>query len=273
MDREWAVKQLGEFRHLIDELKFFDSECHYVGDDDDIQISEASYQDVIDRLVLLEPTMRDLIEAARPGLSDYEEPAAAGYSGYSNIHYWLDIVRDRVLKATGIHLLAAEAREKMRPDSPDLVADQLHPWVWKAAAPLWEAGSRQEAVHAAARSVNARLQQKLGRHDKADAKLCREAFSLNDPTADQPRLRFAGNRSSETWRSRQQGALDFSAGCFEAIRNPAAHVYELDIPEQVAMEQLGALSLLARWIDACKVSRSRTARAGRRGRLVGMSAK
>ena len=50
---------------------------------------------------------------------------------------------------------------------------------------------RQEAVFAAARSVNARLQQKLDRHDVADAKLCREAFSLvfldrDSPGCDSP---------------------------------------------------------------------------------------
>jgi hypothetical protein len=54
-------------------------------------------------------------------------------------------------------------------------------------------------------------------------------------------------------RSRQQGALDFGAGCFAAIRNPAAHEHALEPGDQVALEQLAALSLLARWIDECTV--------------------
>jgi Protein of unknown function (Hypoth_ymh) len=141
----------------------------------------------------------------------------------------------------------------MRPDSPDLVADELHAWVWEAAAALWNAGSMQEAVHAAARSVNARLQQKLGRRDLADARLCREAFSLSDPVHSQPRLRFPGDRRSETWRSRQNGGIQFGAGCFEGIRNPAAHEDRLELGEQVALEQLAAFSVLARWIDECEV--------------------
>ena len=66
----------------------------------------------------------------------------------------------------------------MRPDSPDLTADQFHPWVWEAAAPPGMR-SRQEAVHAAARSVNARMQQKRAHHSKSDAALCREFFSLD----------------------------------------------------------------------------------------------
>ena len=121
------------------------------------------------------------------------------------------------------------------------------------AMPLWAADSRQEAVHAAARSVNARLQQKLSRHDAAESTLVRDTFSRNDPAPGHPRLRFSGERTSDTWRSRQDGARDFGAGCFEAIRNPAAHEHELDLPEQVALEQLAALSLLARWIEECSV--------------------
>jgi hypothetical protein len=168
--------------------------------------------------------------------------------------YWDLNVKPWALRAIGVHELGAEARERMRPDSPDLPADRLHPWVWEAAAPLWEAGSTQEAVHAAARSVNARLQQKLGRRDRADASLCREAFSLNEPAPGRPRLRFPGDRTSDTWRSRQQGAMDFGAGCFEGIRNPVAHEHDLDLPEQIALEQLAAFSVLARWIDECEVT-------------------
>jgi hypothetical protein len=47
--------------------------------------------------------------------------------------------------------------------------------------------------------------------------------------------------------------MDFGAGCFEGIRNPAAHVHGLDLSEQVALEQLAGFSLLARWIDECTV--------------------
>jgi hypothetical protein len=89
--------------------------------------------------------------------------------------------------------------------------------------------------------------------DRTDAALCREAFSLNEPTPGSPRLRFPGDRTSDTWRSRQQGGIDFGAGCFEGIRNPAAHEYELDLPEQIALEQLASFSMLARWIDECEV--------------------
>ena len=40
--------------------------------------------------------------------------------------------------------------------------------------------------------------------------------------------------------------------CAQGIRNPRAHPSD-DITEQEALEQLAALSVLARWVDACEV--------------------
>jgi hypothetical protein len=47
--------------------------------------------------------------------------------------------------------------------------------------------------------------------------------------------------------------MQFGAGCFEGIRNPAAHEHDLVLSEQLALEQLAAFSLLARWVDECEV--------------------
>jgi hypothetical protein len=101
--------------------------------------------------------------------------------------------------------------------------------------------------------VNARLRQKLGRHDVSETDLCRQAFTRKDPEPGRPRLRFPGDRSTDTWASRQEGAMNFGAGCYMGIRNPAVHEDGLDLPEQVALEQLAAFSVLARWIDECTV--------------------
>jgi hypothetical protein len=205
-----------------------------------------------DELVCVDPVMRELMNSAHPGFGDYitlDDAQAVHYS----TDYWDLNVKPWALRAIGVHQLGAEARERTRPDIPDLAADQFHPWVWEAAMPMWQAGSTQEAVHAAARSVNARLQQKLGRHNTSDAALCRDAFSTGNPAAGHPRLRFAGDRTSNTWRSRQQGGMEFGAGCFEGIRNLAAHVDGLNLPEHIALEQLAAFSVLARWIGECTV--------------------
>jgi hypothetical protein len=72
------------------------------------------------------------MDAAQPGLGgNYIEPPEDGWSYDSN--YWRNIVRPRTLRAIGIHELGEEARHRMRPDSPELIADQFHPWVWDAA--------------------------------------------------------------------------------------------------------------------------------------------
>lgn len=90
------------------------------------------------------------------------------------------------------------------------------------------------------------MQQKLGRRDKSETALCHEAFGRDDPAPGRPRLRFPGNRTADTWCSRQNGGMDLGAGRFEGIQNPAAHEHGLDFTEQVALEQLAALSVLAR---------------------------
>jgi hypothetical protein len=134
---------------------------------DDLVSVHGSADDVVDRLITLNPVMKELMSAARPDLGEYTESPSGGWS-LNDSEYWRKYIRDRVLRAIGIHELGEEVRRRMEPDSPDLAADQFHQWVWEAAAPMWHAGSTQEAVHAAARSVNARMQQKRGHHDKSD---------------------------------------------------------------------------------------------------------
>ena len=49
------------------------------------------------------------------------------------------------------------------------------------------------------------------------------------------------------------GAMDFGAGCFEGIRNPAAHDEKHEWSEVEALEHLTSFSVLARWIDSASV--------------------
>jgi hypothetical protein len=97
-------------------------------------------------------------------------------------------------------------------------------------------------------------QERLGRRDVSGSKLMGEAFSLESPASGRSRLRFPGEPDprSETYRSRHLGAMHFGQGCFEGIRNWAAHSIDT-ADEQVALEYLAALSVLARWVDQCEV--------------------
>lgn len=74
-------------------------------------------------LLELEPVMRGVMNAAALGLGDYERT-----SGRSEIEsdYWTDDVLPNVLRAIGIHELGEEARQRLKPDGPDLAADRFH---------------------------------------------------------------------------------------------------------------------------------------------------
>ncbi|MGD0706602.1 MAG: TIGR02391 family protein, partial [Trebonia sp.] len=150
--------------------------------------------------------------------------------------------------------------------APGIVPESLHPWVWDAAGKLWDSGHRRPAVQAAATAINERLQDKLGRHDLADDKLLQEAFSTIPPEPGKPRLRIHGDLRNPTVASRQRGAPQFGVGCFWVIRNPATHVTS-EWPPQEGLEQLAALSVLARLIDMCEVATHEAATPGRTGAL------
>ncbi len=103
----------------------------------------------------------------------------------------------------------------------------------------------------AALRINAETQTKLGRVDVSEAALFNEAFSLSDPKEGAARLRFAENDGSKTFENLHRGARAFADGLYTAIRNPGMHTPSPSDggEEQLALEQLAAFSLLARWVD------------------------
>jgi hypothetical protein len=139
--------------------------------------------------------------------------------------------------------------------SPNVTTRGMHPLIWSAAQAQWSTGHRHEAVLAAAKAVNSHLQAKLDRRDISESDLIRQALSKDDPQPRKARLRFTAIADEQTRESVRQGVMNFGAGCFGAIRNPVGHLPndELDLPDQVAVEQLAALSLLARWLDDADV--------------------
>lgn len=143
------------------------------------------------------------------------------------------------------------------PAGPTLAATRLHQWVWHAAANLWDGGHHKQAVNAAAAAVEEQTQLKLDLGNLSGTKLYSEAFRL-DTKPGERRLRFkhltertADGNLTETWKSAHQGAMNFGQGCVLGIRNLNAHGTG-ELPEQEALEYLAALSVLARWVDACQ---------------------
>lgn len=190
-----------------------------------------------------EPTIKKILSCLDPNLPlllsvDRQGGVAAAQSA--------------VTRGLGICEDMDEWATRLAPEAPSLPADQLHPWVWDAARTFWESNHYRAAVHAAATSINAHLQNKLGRRDLSDAKLIQEALSDKAPEPGKARLRMPGDVTDPGVQTRQRGTLQLGQGAYFAFRNPAAHESG-ELAEQEALEQLATFSALARLLDRCQV--------------------
>jgi len=225
-------KQLEDFIDLVTRYESERRPGDYIGD-----------QSLYDQLHRAEPTVKRILHALDPeiaGKIDIDQMAGPRMAS-NEAHRGLGVL-------DGLD----EWDRRLAPDAPVLPADRLHPWVWGAAETFWESQHFRAAVHAAASAINAHTQAKLRRRDVSDDKLMQEAFSDRPPETGKPRLRVTGDPADPTVQSRQRGGLQLGLACFFAIRNPAAHEVD-EWPEQVTLEYLATLSVLARLIDGCAV--------------------
>ena len=165
----------------------------------------------------------------------------------------LGLAHTQTMRLMGLVKYEADYR-RMLDEGPTLAADRLHAWVWSAAVNLWDDGHYEPAVHEAAKAVELHTQLKVSRRDLHGKDLYSQAFSVKDPTERMSRLRFLHidrNERPDDWISAHQGAQRFGMGCAQGIRNPQAHPSD-DLTEQEALEQLAALSVLARWVEQCR---------------------
>ncbi|MFJ8920992.1 TIGR02391 family protein [Streptomyces sp. NPDC102415] len=232
VDREWMRQRLEGFRQAADEYWLAD-----YSDGDTRQAAASLYE--------REPTVLKILRLLSP---DRPELKVLG----RNKQGALVIGTGDVNRGIGILADMDEWATRLAPEAPSLPADQLHAWVWDAARTFWESAHYRAAVHAAATSINAHLQSKVGRRDLADAKLVQEALSDKAPEPGKPRLRIPGDQTDPGVQTRQRGALQLGQGAYSALRNPAAHETG-DLTEQEALEQLATFSVVARLIDRCHV--------------------
>lgn len=147
----------------------------------------------------------------------------------------------------------SEIAVRLGDTAPSFRVSQFHPWAWDAARSLWQSGHFREAVRAASVKVNAELQNKVGRRDISEQALFQEAFSADPPQQGRSRLRPNGDDDGRSAQSVRRGIVAFAEGAFAAIRNPVSHDVLEEASEQVALEQLAAFSLLARWVEDANV--------------------
>lgn len=81
----------------------------------------------------------------------------------------------------------------------------------------------------------------------------KQSFSLDEAKLGKSRLRRMPPEDSDAYRSLQRGAMTLAEGIFAGIRNPLSHEADQELSEQVALEYLAALSVLARWVDESTV--------------------
>lgn len=161
--------------------------------------------------------------------------------------------REAAIRGREELLRQEEVRKNLGEDAPEISAANLHPWVWSGARSLWLSGHFRSAVEDAAKKVNAETQNKLGRRDLSESKLFQEAFSEKPAEEGKSRLRRMKPDASDTYKSMQRGGMALAEGIYAGIRNPFNHESPNDIDEQIALEYLAALSVLARWVDESTV--------------------
>lgn len=161
--------------------------------------------------------------------------------------------REAAIRAREELIRQEEIQQNLGDDAPQISAADLHPWVWSGARSLWQSGHFRSAVEDAAKKVNAEAQNKVGRRNLSETKLFQEAFSEKPAEPGKARLRRIEPDGSDTYKSMQRGAMALAEGIYAGIRNPFNHEDPKDIGEQVALEYLAALSVLARWVDESTV--------------------
>jgi len=247
MNRPWMREQLEAYAGLCEEAELSRQQRRQAGIAFMMADAEASIRD---RVVMAEPTIAEILArmdlALRADWDRLLRPALVADYGSR---------RALAIRAIGVLDSQVAAEEHLRPDGPMLLAEQLHPWVWGAAWPLWQAGARGLAVEQSAKTLVARAQQKTGLYSQTDRELMEGLWSERPATKEQPRLRLPRGPNTKTWESQQEGARSLSRACFTGMRNVASHHLDPGWSEAEALEYLACLSVLARWVDEAEVER------------------
>lgn len=233
LNTEWALAELDGFIHLAELVPHPSPDVIGTfprGSEEDIAAQAQVVEKILDRVL---PRWR--IEVP-------EDP----YRGWSRQY-------EAAVRARAQLKRAEEIERNLGDNAPEISAASLHPWIWSGAASLWQSGHYRSAVEDAAKKVNAETQNKVGRRDLSETKLFQEAFTDKAAEPDKVRLRRMTPDGSDTYRSIQRGAMALAEGIFAGIRNPLTHEAHQELDEQVALEYLAALSVLARWVEESEV--------------------
>jgi hypothetical protein len=164
--------------------------------------------------------------------------------------------REAAIRTCEELMRAGEIRQNLGDDAPQISAANLHPWIWSGARSLWQSDHVVQAVRDARTNLNAETQKRVGRRDVSQTQLFQQLFFLDEAKSGKSRLRRMTPEVTDTYRSLQRDAMAFAEGVFAGIRKPLSHVVDQEMSEQVALEHLAALSVLARSVDESTVERA-----------------
>lgn len=233
MNIEWAISELDKFIYLTELVSHPDSGV--IG-----SFERGSEEEIASQAQVVEKILARVLPKWRT------EVTTSKYRDWDQHH-------EAAIRAKAELVRKQEIEENLGENAPMISAANLHPWVWSGAKSLWQSGHFRSAVEDAAKKVNAETQNKVERRDISEIKLFQESFSDKAAEPGKKRLRRMQPEVSDTYRSVQRGAMALAEGIYAGIRNPFNHEDPKDIDEQVALEYLAALSVLARWVDRSEV--------------------
>lgn len=234
MDRDWMRERLESFKILCEEYQ-----------DERSRTTDytRTMKAISEQMTFQMPTVRQILQRLDPALAQQvtEPDHLCGASGSLRA----------VQEGLGILYNRDEWAVKLAPDAPSLVADQFHSRIWASASALWDTGQYKVAVERATVSLSEHIAKKADSH-LTERELVNQVFSPTGPNSKQTRLHLPGEKSGKTWKSRQEGLHLIAQGVFAGIRNVAVHTDD-EWSEQVALEHLAVLSVVARWTDETEV--------------------
>lgn len=194
------------------------------------------------------PDLTD-VRLSRPGFARPINP----FEMWITVTQSNSVVQPDDILATSEHTIGLlEAMAECVDVAADVSIENMHPLVWGAARGQWRIGLFREAVSSAVGAVIDHVRQLTGRTDLDDKDVFAQAFSQSPPKAGAPRLRWPGSDRDQTVVSMNRGLLGFSTGIQAAIRNPVIHD-RTQLSAQEAAERLASLSLLATWVELCRL--------------------
>lgn len=157
-------------------------------------------------------------------------------------------------RATTSQILCLAAEEEAEDKTAMRVVD-MHPWIAEPATPRFDS-DRHTAVSMAASNLETKWRERLGVGQMTFGDLARSFDPNLKPTAGRPVLRLRGyTEGTSDFESAHKGAELLARGCVKAIRNLLAHRADVPISPGYALEMLGSLSLVARWVATAEVVR------------------